>query len=145
MTANVNAVVFRLAALWITACLFLSTGVFASNDSWQQSLSAGNLALSRGQNVEAEKYYEDALAQAEKFGEKDPRLAISLNSLASTYQVEQKYSAALPLFERLLNIREKAKRDGVEVASVLEATGEIYFAQKNYPEAERVYLRWVGL
>ena len=62
---------------------------------WEQYISAGTTAYERGDYREAIKQFEDALNEAEKFGEKDPRYATSLNNLAVLYNTQHRQMAHL--------------------------------------------------
>ncbi len=76
--------------------------------SWQRSNEAGVAASQQGKYAEAEKYYLAALKEAESFAPEDPRLAASLNNLATLYDTQGKYAEAEPLYQRSLAILEKA-------------------------------------
>jgi len=54
-----------------------------------------------------EKSFQAAVKEAERFGLQDPRLATSLNNLASLYHRQGKYTEAEPLYKRSLTIWEK--------------------------------------
>ena len=71
-------------------------------------MDAAKAAFDRGQYAEAEKQLLTALDEAEKFGEQDPRLAISLNALGMVYDSQGGYAEAEPLYSRALAIAEKA-------------------------------------
>ena len=88
--------------------LLLSTQACTYSISWQRSNEAGVAASQQGKYAEAEKYYLAALKEAESFAPKDPRLAASLNNLATLYDTQGKYAEAEPLYQRSLAILEKA-------------------------------------
>ena len=64
-----------------------------------------------------------ALKVAERFGDGDPRLPVSLNNLAELYRAQGKYADAEPLHKRALSIRENhlgpEHRDAAESLSNL--------------------------
>ena len=84
-------------------CLVLGCGSgFAQDSLWQKLLEEGNKHREQGRYSEAEKAYQVALAEAQKFGPEDPRLGESLNSLATVYQDTGRYGQAEPLYRRSL-------------------------------------------
>ena len=118
-------------ALWFTAC---STGT-----PWEKYNDAGKKAYEQGHYAEAEKLFEAALREAEKFGLQDPRLATSLNNLALLYDYDTQgqYPEAEPLHKRSLAIREKGLGpDHPDVAISLDNLAGLYHNQGKYAEAE---------
>jgi tetratricopeptide (TPR) repeat protein len=75
---------------------------------WQKLNDAGSTAAEQGNIVEAEKQFAAALREAEKLGAYDPRLATSLNNLATLYQDRGEYALAEQLYRRALAIEKKA-------------------------------------
>ena len=51
-----------------------------------------------------------AIELAEGFGERDPRLAASLNNLAELYRAQREYAEAEPIYRRSLAIWEQGPR-----------------------------------
>lgn len=91
-----------------------------------------------GHPVEAQRLYETALHEAEKFGADDLRLASSLMNLAILYHNSGKFNEAEPLFSRALPIYEKQKgADSKLAADALEAMGANYRALAKFPDAEK--------
>ncbi len=71
--------------------------------------NVGELYRIRGDLAAAESYFWRALpVWAASVGAMDPRMAISLSSLASVFETRKEYTKALPLVEQALKIREKA-------------------------------------
>jgi len=76
---------------------------------------------------------------AASVGAMDPRMAISLSSLASVFESRKEYTKALPLVEQALKIREKAF--GVDhplLVPVLEQYAALLRLLHRTEEAERV-------
>jgi len=92
-----------LAVLWLC-----STSAFAQVEQWQSYIVAGTRAYQQDNYAEAERQWGSALKEAKRFGPQDPRLATSLNNLATLYHAQGKYAQAEPLYKRSLAIREKA-------------------------------------
>jgi len=75
--------------------------------TWESYSDAGLEAQEQARYAEAEQLYLEALKEAGKFGEQDPRLPTSLNNLASLYYAQGKYAEAetLSLFCSYLGLR----------------------------------------
>src|SRR5215468_9669142 len=69
----------------LTVALFLATCSPAKSATWQEYREAGQKARSEGHYNEAEKAFAAALAEAEKFGPNDHRLAVALGNLGGVY------------------------------------------------------------
>jgi len=94
----------RAFRLWI-AIFGLSlwpADVSAQEPVWQSYMSDAQRTQQQGLLELAGGIYQIALKEAERFGEQDPRLAETLNSLASLYYEQGKYSKAEPLYRRSL-------------------------------------------
>jgi CHAT domain-containing protein/tetratricopeptide (TPR) repeat protein len=96
----------------------------------------------RGELVEAERLYRQALAADEKkYGADNPGLVRSLSSLAGFYREQGRLAEAEALLKRALAIHEQPGRDAsgtnnVIAAQSLEGLGEVYLAQGRHAEAE---------
>jgi len=98
---------------------------------WTASLSTTELCGT------AEKFFNSAFQQAKDFGERDPRLATSLNNLASLEHVRRKDANAESLYRRSLNLSEKIYGpDHTQLAGVLNNLANLLQEQARYPEAE---------
>ena len=114
--------------------------------TWKKYMKAGVEAHQRGQYAKAEKQLLVALKEAEKFGEQDARLAMSLNNLAELYRTQGKYAAAESLCRRALAIREKALGpEHPDVATVLNNLAVLYKVQEKYTAAEPLYRRALAI
>ena len=74
---------------------------------WERYNIAGQQALSKGNLSEAESHFKLALAEAEKLGPMDGKVATSLNSLANCLRQQMKFAEAEPLYQRALDIKKK--------------------------------------
>lgn len=92
-------------------------------------------ARKTGQFDQAIRLFESALRQAERFGEKDPRLTTSLRDLADLYLHTKNYSKAEPLYLRELKILEAFGKNYPDVAHDLYSLGRIYSKQYDYAKA----------
>ena len=127
---------FRLIA---TLCVLLaSVAASAFEKTWDDYMEAGRQALQQRQYAEAGKHFKSALQEAEKFEALDPRRAATLDSLASSYHSQKKYSEAEPLFKRELEIHEKSLGpEDLRVGQVLHNLAKLYSHQAKHVEAEQ--------
>lgn len=120
----------------------------ASNrdQQWVHSMTAGQLAYEAGRYNEAERQLKVALANAEKFGPKDLRLASTLNRLAQVYHDQGKYTQAEPLYRRSLTLVEKALGSShPDVAANLNNLATLYRDEGRYDRAEALYKQSLGI
>jgi len=98
---------------------------------------------SQNRNLEeAERMWQEALKEAEQFGEKDGRFVVSVDNLASVLFNQQKYEKAEPFYRKALIIRERTfPPDHEDVATCSTNLACIMFRRENYKEAEDLYLR----
>src|SRR5437764_14348305 len=103
----------RLSALVV--CLAgaqLALGAADSVARWRDSLIQGNESRRQGKYAEARRSYLDALAEAEKFGPDDPRLAATLNNLGALLFDYGDYAEAERILRRAVGILERTAPDG---------------------------------
>ncbi|MBC7932500.1 MAG: tetratricopeptide repeat protein [Rubrivivax sp.] len=121
----------------------------AQDGVWERLLADGNEATSKGRVVEAEGFYRAALHVAERFGEEDARLVISLRSLALMLKgggvllkSDEKLVESERLFRRLLSITEESLGETHrEVGFVLDQIAEVNLERGRSAEAEALYKR----
>lgn len=110
------------------------------SDSWKKFIDAAFAAYSSGRIPEAEVQFKAALEEAEKFGEQDERLALTLNNLAAMYHEQGKFTMAEPLYKRSLDIKTKLFGDcHADVALNHHNLAVLYSARRMYPVAEKHY------
>lgn len=113
---------------------------------WKSLVEEGNLSYENGKIPEAEVKFAAAMVEAEKFGEEDPRLHLTLNNLAAVYHEQGKYSMAEPLYKRALDLRIKMHGEvHAEVALNHHNLALLYSARRMYPPAEQHYKKAIGL
>ncbi len=112
------------------------------DDSWKQSVEAGNAAFSEGRIEEAEIIFLKAVEAAEKFAQDDPRLALSLNNLAAVLHTGKKLTLAEPLYKRSLDIKLRihGNEPHADIALNLHNLAVLYGARHMFPIAEE-YLK----
>ena len=113
---------------------------------WERYNDTGTEAREQGLYVAAEQQWLAALKEAESFGQQDPRLTATRKKLADLYYAQGEYSEAEPLYQRSLEIMEKAR--GVEHSDIvtgLDDLASLYAAHGNYAEAEPLYRRSLGI
>jgi tetratricopeptide (TPR) repeat protein len=84
---------------------------------------------------------------AEKLGDRTPLYAEVLKDMSLLYIQEHRFNeafTALELSELIWESRLKAKKN-VNVASIYTLTGDVYYQQKDYANAEKKYKQAVGL
>ena len=107
---------------------------------WDMYNKSGKTHMRLGNASEAEKMLKAALDVAEKFGSKDPRLAVSLNNLARLYLSQRRYEEAEDLCSRALAIAEGERGPGhPDVAVSLNNLAAVYREQGRYDQAEPLY------
>ena len=127
----------RTVWLLVLGVVCVSSSAVVQDTAWEKYNGAGMAAYAHGRHAEAEKHWKAALKEAEKFGERDPRLATSLNNLGLLQSGQGRYTEAEPLFRRALAIREKALGpEHREVAQSLNNLAALYQAQGNHAEGE---------
>ena len=113
---------------------------------WGKASAKASEALQQGKYDEAETLWKAALKDAESFPPDDPRLVVSLKSLADLYNDQKKFTEAEPLYQRLLAIEEKIQgSDHPDVATTLYRLAKLYHAQGKSTEAEPLYQRALAI
>ena len=104
---------------------------------------AGELYRIRGDLAVAEPYFWRALSVwAATVGAMDPRMAMSLSSLALVFETRKEYTKALPLVEQALKIREEAFGvDHPRLIPSLEQYAGLLRLLNRIEEAERIDAR----
>jgi len=114
--------------------------------TWESYSDAGLEAQEQARYAEAEQLYLEALKEAGKFGEQDPRQPTSLNNLASLYYTQGRYAEAETLYQRVLTINEEALGpEHPDVATTLDNLAGLYYMQGKYSEAETLYQRALAI
>ncbi|MFQ5664409.1 MAG: tetratricopeptide repeat protein [Terriglobia bacterium] len=112
-----------LAAAAAVFLLLVAGGVYLNWEAiqWGRLNDAGVEAYEQGQHAEAEQEFSAAVEVAERFGENDARLAMTLHNLALTYQALGEATDAERVYRRAITIYENALGPGhPEVARTLE-------------------------
>src|SRR5271157_423606 len=131
---------FRLAGL-VSILLALPT-VLTGQDSWKATEEAAARAAKAAHFDEAEKLLTTNWRLAETLPAKDPRRPRTAFDLAEIYRAEGKYSQALPVYERALDIYTKLYgAEATEVADTLDGEAELYKSLNDYAHAEPLLLR----
>ncbi len=136
--------------------ILLSTGVLGfsfylactsvDSTAWENYTDAGRERDEQAHYAEAEELFFAALKEAESFGEKDTRLATTLNELALLFTDQGKYAEAEPFFQRSLAIYEKALGpEHLDVAIILNNLGLLFTDQGKYAEAEPFFQRSLAI
>ena len=107
-----------------------------SDDNWHKATLAGQAAFNDGRYADAEESYNEALAEAKKFKQPDPRMATALNNLAYVYYAEDRLDDAQKACNRSLDILKSANPKDPAIADTLSNLSRIYCATGDYDQAE---------
>ncbi len=132
------SIAMLVALSLLTAC--------AQETFWEEFYNSGLEAQKQARYAEAEELFFAALKEAESFGEKDTRLATTLNELALLFTDQGKYAEAEPFFQRSIAIYEKALgTEHPDVTIILNNLGLLYTDQGKYAEAEPLFQRSIAI
>ncbi|MCE2462064.1 MAG: tetratricopeptide repeat protein, partial [Pseudomonadales bacterium] len=122
----------------------LAWSIAADETAWRQYRDAGMVAHRQGNPAEAVKQTELALAEADRFGERDTRFAETVANLAFLYREAGRLEEAERAFVRSLSTWEAIVGDdhGI-VGQTLNNLGALYDAQGRFDEAEPIFERAV--
>ncbi len=113
---------------------------------WERYNVAGQQAMSAGKKEDAAKHFQLAVTEAEKMGEKDPRLATSLNNLANCLRSQGKHAEAEDAYKRAIVAKEKSDGPFSEgLVSILENYATMLRACNREQEAEKHAKRARGI
>ena len=120
--------------------LFSSFGTFLAEEAaWDNDIKSGDEFLRSSRYSQAEQSYQAAVRKAEEFGDRDRRLAHSLNGLASVYKEQGRYKEAMAVCQRALTIWETTLGpDHPDVAAGPNNVANLYVNQGFFGEAELV-------
>ena len=125
----------RLAAALFCLAI-LGTPAQGQERAWQGYMIAGESAHRTGNLAAARAGYEAALEAAADFEGQDPRLGLTLSSLAKVYGESGETALAELLGQRAIGIWEAAPRLGaLPLAAALEELGGLYLDQDRTGEA----------
>ncbi len=135
----------RWLSIGLTLLLLFPLVVASLEDSfWQRINSEGRQLRKEGRFDEAEKISLLALAEAERFGAEDYRVAATLNELAALYHSRGRLDDAEPLYRRALDIWEKFP-DRLELATALSNLARLCLDQQKYGEVEQLSERALNI
>src|ERR1700730_10014504 len=120
-----------------TVPLFLLCATaFAQSAAWDSLISEADQLQKKGAYADAQKKLEDALSQAELFGPRDTRLAVTLNNLGVALRIQGKYELAEHHCNRALSIWSEINGP---VTTALNSLAMVFVDQGRYREAEANY------
>ncbi|HMJ20371.1 MAG TPA: tetratricopeptide repeat protein, partial [Terriglobales bacterium] len=118
----------------------------STQETWKATEDAAASASKRAQFAAAEKLLVANQRLSETFSAKDARLPLTLFDLAQVYRAEGKYSDALPLYERALEIYTRLYgHESPEFADVLNGEAELYKSLNDYAQAEQLLVRALAI
>jgi len=102
----------------LAAAVLLAAPTDAQDDAlWKSLMEQSVAAREAGKLPEAQKHLEKALKEAEKFGPRDGRLAVTLNDLGVVYDAAGQLAKAEPLLKRAVTVYETALGENHPVAA----------------------------
>lgn len=121
-------------------------------NEWKQFYESGRDALRNGDFKAAESMWLSALGLAGSFGEKDPRMVLTLEYLLDTYWFLGDFGQVESLSRRLLNIyRATLEPEHFRMAKVAHRLATLYHFQQKFGFAEPLYkqvisimMKWLG-
>ena len=127
----------------VVAMLMLTAVALANPvDDWNASIEAGKKAYDEKKLDDAQKHFEQAVKIAEGLGDKDARLAGSLDHLGAVHSQKKEYTKAEPLFKRAIAIIEAARDKGhTDLIITLQNLATVYRETGRLDEAEAAYKR----
>ncbi len=132
--------------------VFVRWGADVMDQDWRKLFDAGNDALKEGNFKSAEQLFYQALAEAERFGEKDPRLANTLEQLveANWYggqfgQVEAHARRLLLLYQNTVGPDHfKTACISYRLATLYHYEQKLGLAEPLYKQVTTVMMKWLG-
>ncbi len=107
---------------------------------WEVLTASAEHALQNKNYSEAETMALSALEEAESFDISDGRLAMTLESLAEIYYLQQKYTLAAPICRRLLSMYSKTLgEDHLDTGIISHNLAMIYHSAGKLVQAEPLY------
>src|SRR5205814_3570445 len=103
---------------------------------WNALIEEAGKLQNQGAYADAEKQFQQALSEAELFGPKDRRLALTLNNLGALYRREGRFNLAESHYRRALAIWTEA---GGPVTITLNNLAVLFVEQGRYSDAEESY------
>jgi alpha-tubulin suppressor-like RCC1 family protein len=127
----------RVVALVVWSLLWAGVAAAQDEAKWQAAMRQAASARQSGRVEEAEKTLQAALEEAEKFGAEDQRVLVTLDALGTYYYTKSDFAAALSIYTRMLEIRERVVGPShILVANALNNVAVIEAVLKKFPEAE---------
>lgn len=131
------------ATLTLVAALTLSSSaspVFSADDrAWNKYTESGARAFEANNFGQAEKMFQLALKEAEKFGPNDIRLATSLTNVGVIHNFRGNPGKAEPLFEHAIKIKQKVLGpDNPDVVSAVCKLCQFYIGRGNYAKSDNL-------
>src|SRR5579859_7816748 len=120
----------------------LCAAAFAESAGWDSLLSEAGQLQQKGSYADAQKRLEDALSQAELFGPRDTRLAMTLNNLGILLRIQGKYQLAERHGTRALEIWTEINGP---VTIALNSLAVLFADQGRYREAEANYRKAIRI
>jgi len=133
------------------ASVLLLTGAASAHPDVKKAVDEANKSFSQGQFDKSETHYRKAIDMAAKFGEPEPVVDSLKLSLAAALLRGQKDKLAIPIFVEVKeHFAKRATKDRTvnkdpSYFNLLGALANCYAMQKQYAQAEKVYVELLAL
>lgn len=106
---------------------------------WDKHTQEGADAFRENRFGDAERAFQASIKEAKAFGEHDLRMATSFTNLGVLYNSRGQFDKAEPLFERAVNIKQKALGPfNTDVADSAARLCQFYIKRKKYEKADPI-------
>jgi len=125
-------------------CLFalaLLPSIPVAQSSWEQENRAGEKAFQEGRLADANRFFTEALRQAQRLGPNDVRLSPIYNNLALVAFVQNNFIASETLYQKALAIMESQGSDNPLLLPILDNLSGLYVKQWAFGNAIRASWR----
>ena len=141
----------KVSTIRILCVLFLLITEFSLAESskletWKANEDAAAHASKLAHFSEAEKLLLANKEMSVKLSSEDARLPRTIFDLAQVYRAEGKYSEALPLYARALEIYTRLYgQESREIADTLEGEGELFYSLNDYAQAGQILTKSLAM
>lgn len=113
---------------------------------WKGLTADAEAAMKKGDTVEAEKKYKEAMIVAAQLGESDPAQAEAVANMASFYYVQGEAQQANQLYKQSLALHEKALgMEHVDLIKDLVGLAKVSASEKNFTDSAAYYERAIAI
>ncbi len=136
----------RLSGILASLVLVSGSATRAQEQGWDKLMSDASAAAQSKQTAQSQQLYEKALAEAQKFGSKDPRLDKTLVTMATFYEAQKNWAKAESCSRQLVKVRaESLGPDHIGYAQTLSNLAVVLAQQGKNEESEQDYKKAMNI